>query len=110
MDRRQSPRWTCNLPARLTLLGEKEEVWDVLVEGWGKSGMSLEVQGRVQPGVACKVECDDALFLGEVIHCSPTFRGYRCGLKIEQCLTPVSGVKRLMEALVAERAVERTPR
>jgi hypothetical protein len=51
-------------------------------------------------GAAVRVDTGDHAVLGEVCHCSKTAGGYLCGIQIDQVLSHLADLKRLMDAVV----------
>jgi len=104
MDRRQRPRRPCHIPATMTVLGPERVQFGVILEDWSASGVRVSLNRALRPGLLVQIQCEDCLFLGEVVYSGIEMQGYGCGVRVEQCLEPVSGLKRLVEALVGERA------
>jgi len=94
----------------MTVLGPDRETFGVILEDWSQDGVRVSLQRQLRPGDLVQIQCQDCLFLGEVAYFGLVLEGYSCGVRVEQCLEPVSGLKRLVEALVGERAPDRVAR
>jgi hypothetical protein len=72
---------------------------------YGMQGKCLVIEAResLTPGMAISVECDDALFLGEVVTCSNTSAAFRLEVRVEQILTGLQSLMALRSALLDER-------
>jgi hypothetical protein len=65
--------------------------------------LTLEAQERPPVSAAVSVECNDALFLGEVIRSTPENNGYwRAEVKVEQILTGLQSLMNLRSRLLGE--------
>lgn len=62
-------------------------------------GMALQLPSPVPPGSAIKVECGDALVLGEVSYCNPDHGSYRAGLVVKHRLAGLAELHRLNRSL-----------
>lgn len=72
----------------------------------GMQGKCLVVETREElvPGMAITVECDDALFLGEVVTATSVAGNCRLEIKVEQILTGLQSLMALRAQLLNERA------
>jgi len=65
--------------------------------------LALEVGPRLSIFAAVMVECNDALFLGEVLSCRPRPSGtYEVQVKVEQILTGLQSLVGLRARLLGE--------
>lgn len=62
-------------------------------------GARLRIGYAVPVGAAVRIDTGDHVVLGEVCHCSPFAEGYVCGIEIDQVLSYVTDLNRLMEAI-----------
>ncbi len=62
--------------------------------------MRLSLDRPVPLGSAVKVEFEDALFLGEVCHCTPAETGFVIGLELQHSLVGLRDLARLNRRLV----------
>ncbi len=78
----------------------------------GMQGKCLVVESREQlaPGLAITVECEDALFLGEIVTSTLSSANCRLEIRVEQILTGLQSLMALRSALLDERAVPSTLR
>jgi hypothetical protein len=61
-------------------------------------GLALEMPVPVDPGTAIRVEMNDCMLLGEVIHCRNGSVSYLIGVELDQVLTGLTELgKRLQE-------------
>jgi hypothetical protein len=64
--------------------------------------LALEVKQAITVSTAVSVECDDALFLGEVVTCVAIDDGWRVEIKVEQILTGLQSLMALRAHLLSE--------
>lgn len=109
-DKRTIHRQQVNANAVLQVLGTCETDHSPTFPGRvvdaSPKGMGIRITQQVEAGKAIKVEIDDMMFLGEVAYCIPVrdLEGqYMMGVEIEQCLTGLSGLQHLVEALSEEK-------
>lgn len=57
----------------------------------------------VRVGAAVRVDLDDTSLLGEVCHCSGRDGHYLCGIVVDQVLSGVKDLARLMDAILGAR-------
>ena len=69
-------------------------------------GIGLELEGPVAAGTAVKIEVEDALLLGEVIYCRKDEASFYLGVEIEQALTGLAELGRMVNAF-SDRAGSR---
>ncbi len=92
-----------NLPP-VGLTGQKHSVACFFQEMRGKR-LILASQERPPVSAAVSIQCNDALFLGEVISSAPEKNGYwRAEVKVEQVLTGLQSLITLRERLLGESA------
>ncbi len=108
MDRRKERRITADRPIRLTILGaDSSGSQDVQHEGklldCSGRGMRVELPVAARPGAALRIDMDDQILLGEVCYCQPGPSGtYSVGLQMEQSLSNLDDLSRLVKALIGE--------
>ena len=68
----------------------------------------VDAQETLAPGTAITIECDDSLFLGEVITCSHLVGNTTMEVRIEQILTGLQSLMALRSRLLDEGR-ERVP-
>jgi hypothetical protein len=64
--------------------------------------LSVEANETITVSTAVSVECDDTLFLGEVVTCSPADEGWKVEIKVEQILTGLQSLMALRAHLLSE--------
>lgn len=67
--------------------------------------MLLEAAQKLAVSTAVSVECNDAMFLGEVIACSPVAGSWQVEIKVEQILTGLQSLVALRSRLLGEGVV-----
>jgi hypothetical protein len=80
--------------------GQKQTM-PCLIHGMEGERLTLEAQERPPISAAVSIECNDALFLGEVIRSAPEDNGYwRAEIKVEQILTGLQSLMNLRARLL----------
>ena len=104
-ERRLLPRTRQDQPVAITLLNPPEEspIPATCVNA-SLSGACFRTQREIPPGSLIRVEADDALWLGEVVHCSresaPVFvEAYLIGTSFEHSLIGLSQLQRTLQRL-----------
>jgi len=110
-EKRSTARTAASIDAVAQTLGASAkangEPFQVIVADASPHGMQLRSDRRLEPGQAVKIDLQDAMFLGEVCYCQTLAVGvYRIGIVTEQCLTGLSGLQHLLEALQPEKQPE----
>lgn len=72
------------------------------VHGIQGKRLAVDAAESVPVSTALSVECDDTLFLGEVVSCSHSDVGWKIEIKIEQILSGLQSLMALREALLSE--------
>ncbi|MGH8247722.1 MAG: hypothetical protein ACREUU_14980, partial [Gammaproteobacteria bacterium] len=62
-------------------------------------GLKLDLAEGLSPGTAVKVEFDDVLLLGEVVHCRRHGFRFTVGLELEHAVYGTRDLARLAEAI-----------
>ena len=113
-DKRAVPRTAVDLPATLQELGTRAKgngpPTGVRIVDASPAGMRLEIGQAIPAGRAVRIDLGDAMFLGETCYCVPAenpARGYYLGIVVEQCLTDLTGLRHLIQALTPQAAPER---
>ena len=104
LDRRREPRFSTEQPAELVLLEQGDLRLPVKILDLSGSGARLLAERKLPIGSAVRVDVNNCMLLGEVCYCEATPEGYLCGVKLEQALTNVSDLLRLMSKLMGEEA------
>jgi hypothetical protein len=68
--------------------------------------MRVLTQQQLTLGEAVKVECNDTLWLGEVLYCEQVNGGYAAGMMLEHALYGTAELARLAESFLAEAAAQ----
>lgn len=64
--------------------------------------LSVEAAEALPVSTALSVECDDELFLGEVVTCSEAEQNWKLEIKVEQILTGLQSLMALRARLLSE--------
>ncbi len=98
MEQRQESRFTLGEVIRITLLDPAGEVVEGRVTDVSPRGLGVELPRAVNPGTAVRINLADAFVLGEAIHASPRGDSYYCGLHLDQALTGLAQLARIVQA------------
>jgi hypothetical protein len=99
-ERRRHPRFEQNEEVRLTLLGENGHSTDAKIVDGSTSGMRVEAVCNLHPGDLVKIEGQDTLLLGEVLHVQK-FRGKTYfGIEVTRALYGLADLGRLNSSLM----------
>lgn len=114
MDKRNEPRFETSITVRLTILGSSAGVPDKLVPASmidiSGRGLRLNTEVPVPVGSAVRVDFDDNILLGEVCHLGQTGpASFTCGVHLEQALTAVNNLARLIEGIMGESRTKSRP-
>lgn len=107
-DRRREPRFSTDQPAELVLLSEGDLRLPVQVLEISGSGLRFLADRAVRADSAVRIDFNNCILLGEICYCAASPGGYLCGVELEQALTNVSDLMRLMTSVMGERVPERT--
>ena len=114
MERRSEPRFAAGQTVRLIVLGRNGNTADRHLQAEltdvSGNGVRLRVAERVAVGDAVRLDIDDNAILGEVCHCSEWGNSFTCGVEVDQILSHVSDLARLMDALLGGHTPEDVPR
>jgi hypothetical protein len=107
MGQRRDFRFETVQPVGLTILGKLSRDADVLLSACmvnlSGRGLSLTTESRVPVGSAVRIGINDNILLGEVCHSRQTGpSAFVCGVQLEQALTDVHDLSRLMSRLMGE--------
>ncbi len=100
MERRAHPRVPVRIPAKLTVLSDPWQEFDVQVEEISGKGARVLLQERLPVNAVVKLVVDDDLFLGEVCHCQADAKGFSVGVSLDCALVSLSSIRALMHALM----------
>jgi hypothetical protein len=118
-------RFSSRQPVSLTILDGQSNDGDsriaAFMENISGRGLSLVTGSKVPLGSAVRVDVNDNLLLGEVCHSAQTGPSeFVCGVRLEQALTSVNDLSRLVAVVMGEsqrdsdnrvdRAADRRPR
>jgi hypothetical protein len=78
----------------------KKQVMSCIFHGVESKRLTVETQQKLRSSAALSVECNDALYLGEVIHSIQTAdRSWRTEVNVEHILTGLAGLVKFRERL-----------
>lgn len=112
IEKRTTPRTALKADALVQRLGVSPSgngvAFPVQVIDAGQRGMRLCSQEAMDAGQAVKVEMGDAMFLGEICYCAPApaGEGYHLGVVTKECLSGLSSLQHLIQALAPQPAPE----
>jgi hypothetical protein len=114
VDKRKEPRFETSYAIRLTILGSSAGVPDKVVPACiinlSGRGLSLTTEAPVPVGSAVRIDIDDNMLLGEVCHLNQTGpASFTCGVHLEQALTAVNDLSRLIAGIMGESRTESRP-
>ena len=110
MDRRQNVRRPARFPAVLSLLDGPQTEFEAMVENLSGCGACVSLDAPLEVGAPVKLVFEDCILLGEVSYCSLEEGRHVAGLHLEQSLSHVSSLRKLMEALIEEPSGDRAQR
>jgi hypothetical protein len=100
MERRSETRFEPDQPVSVVLLnGADAEIPARIVNMSGK-GISLAAEQQLPIGSAVKVNLEDSMLLGEVCHCHHNQGSWIFGVKLDQVITSVSELSRLVTTVM----------
>ena len=107
MDERKDFRFETNQPVSLTILGRHSRDADTHLSACTVNisgrGISLTTETSVPMGSAVRLDVNDNILLGEVCHSRQTGPAeYICGVRLEQALTAVGDLSRLVSGIMGE--------
>ncbi len=111
MERRAEMRFDIDQPARLKVLdGTDAAAIAGRIANVSSTGLALKLEEAVVPGTAVRVDCGEALFLGEVRYCRLEGTAFSTGLHVDHAVYDVSGLAALAHELLEEQAAPRINR
>ena len=101
MERRKAIRLKTNHPARLTVLGVKNQDLATTIVDLSCRGLRLKAATSIAAASAVKIQTQDVLLLGEVRHCDVSESGFLIGIEVQHVLTRLRELAYLNERLVS---------
>jgi hypothetical protein len=99
MEQRRAPRVSVDQPVAVTIYGKQDLQLTAMVKSASALGLGLEMSTPAPAGTALKIRIDDAILLGETVHCRPLEGGgYMVGVRLEQALSGLAELARALEA------------
>ena len=107
MGQRRDFRFETKQPVGLTILGRLSQDANIFlpacIVNLSGRGLSLTTESCVPVGSAVRIDINDNILLGEVCHSRQTGpSAFVCGVQLEQALTDVHDLSRLMSRLMGE--------
>lgn len=102
MDLRTETRVPVQRPVKLTVLGDEPQEYQALLSNVSGRGLRVLVDAPVPLDSAVRVDLEDSIILGEVCYCEPFGGQWALGLEMEQALSDLRGLCRLVERLLQE--------
>ncbi len=106
LDRRREPRFSTDQQAELVLLGEGDRRLPVKVLNVSGNGLRFVVDQPLRADSAVRIDINNCILLGEICYSAPVPGGYLCGVELDQALTNVSDLMRLMAHVMGEPVPE----
>ena len=111
-EKRTRPRIAVDAVATLQVLGASQSTngvpISVRVTDASERGMRVQAEVQMDTGLPVRLDIGDSMFLGEICYCAPAPKGapatYNIGIVTEQCLTGLSGLRHLINALEQEKS------
>jgi hypothetical protein len=85
-DRRSEARWPTENNVLLQVLGRQRLAIPAQLRDYSDRGAGVGCGMYVAPGTLVRLDFEDELWLGEVVHCERTHSDYTLGLRVEQRL------------------------
>jgi len=108
MNLRTENRIPVHRPVKLTVLGDKPQEYEALLSNLSGRGLRVIVDAPVPVDSAVRVDLEDSIILGEVCYCEPFGDQWALGLEMEQALSDLRGLCRLVERLLQEERKAQT--
>lgn len=86
----------------MTVLGDKPQEFEASLSNVSGRGLRVVLDAPVPLDAAVRVDLDDSIILGEVCYCEPWGTQWALGLEMEQSLSDLRGLCRLVERLLQE--------
>ena len=95
LERRREKRFEVDCQTTLYVISEDSDSVPIRIVDISGSGMKIEIDSPLKPGMLVKVSLPEALLLGEVVWCSGESAPYRAGIRIEHSLLNLTQVRGL---------------
>jgi hypothetical protein len=105
MDRRKYTRFKTDDQVTIALLDQSARILVGKLKDFSERGLRVEVPEKLRVGALVKVELDDALLFGEVIHLQSQGAGFVAGFEIEEWIGKAM-LRRLRSIAECSRDVE----
>jgi hypothetical protein len=103
MDKRSEPRCAVDETVAITTLGSSSFRQRGWVKNVSANGLGVLVKTEIPAGTAVRVDCEDAILLGEAMFCRSMEEGYFVGVQLEQILKGLSELHRQFREFREER-------
>lgn len=100
--RKELPRLT-GRRATVLLLQEAQQRLNATIGELSERAVLLRVPAAVPHDCAVRIDFEDCMFFGEVASCLPAADGFECNVWLEEVLTGVDDVRRLMTAIMGNQ-------
>jgi hypothetical protein len=98
-ERRTTARRATQRTLQLQVLGSGEPPAPAQLLEVSQGGAGLEAAAAVLPGCLVRLDFDDELWLGEVVHCCAKGTRWALGIRVEQRLSHLTQLRALMHRL-----------
>ena len=108
VERRKEFRYPANRRAQVRILSEESSGSDIelpcVLLNMSGQGVSIRLDRAIPASAAVRIDLNDSILLGEVCHCEPSGDSFDCGVRLDQALTSVTDLARLMSSIMGESA------
>ena len=104
--RRRYERVPVDHPVTVTLVSNPQIRFEARLVNWSGKGACVEMESGLPAGSLVKIEVDDILLLGEVVHSQPVGGRFQIGVRLEHALYHTRELAELARRLLGEAAVE----
>ena len=103
MERRREIRYAYDTAIRLTVIGDESGEWaNGRLVDISTSGLSVLLSQPLQEGCAVRVEVEDNIVYGFVVHCQALGYRFRLGFELQEVLLGGSNLSNLIREVASE--------
>ena len=102
-DRRSDPRIPTDQPVTVTVLGPSDPSFSATLANFSGRGACLVANRDLPPSSLLKIEMENTLLLGEVIHSRPVDGAFEVGVLLDHALHHTGELSRLAKRLLGEK-------
>jgi hypothetical protein len=102
MNQRREPRVVADQAVVVTVFGDPETQQKARIRNISGRGLSIETTEAVPPGIAIKIELEDAILLGEVVYCKAGDGSFLLGVELDQVLCGLTELSKKLQEFAAD--------